>query len=1124
MATTESKSPAPAAQAGPPVPRRSWVLGALLGSAIVLLLGFPIAAGIVAEEQPIPPRAPVVLAPPIPGDPGPAVRDLPVLATADGTPARQAKLARTGLKRSAIELLGRTRGRELAALVRSNARSVGTGADVIGAERGAFGAVPPYPYRYRSLERILEQLPERLAPTQSSLATSLGARLVAGAATPAGHPNDAPIAFALLDRARRGGACAPQLNLLLLVAAQLKPVVAQVELETRRAQRACPGDPTPGWLLGQLRFQLADRSASADFRALQAEFPRSAAGWSGEADVLLARAAAQPRGRAFGARRLIREALVRLQRAAALDPDPSLHAGIAIAQAGLGRPREAAASQRRAFAGRPGSAPVLAPLVEFLEQGHEFRAAAAAADRLRRAGDLQRGPALYPFVEMGTLDARLGTLTAGEPRGPLSLGAGRMEPFTVTLYPVALAEPTALVGDLSFIPVFRPRRWFTGSERWCPEWAARRDLLLAGEPARARAGAAPDAARLGECDSADDAARLAAIGDLEAGDRAALRRRISLSGGTLELGEIDDARQNLWRWAGDLPRAERAARAWTGRAPADPLPWLRLGEVEYLRGHHESAIADFGTAIRRARERSGTWSVAEADGLLRRAAALVAAGRREQGIATYARADETATRVVSLGTDPALRDGSPVAVSEHEHVIEGGVAHAESIGYHARASAGDALREAGRVHEAAESYAAAREYVAGMRTTPEQAPEFRVERLENNQAVTDLRLGRIGDAREHSRAAVAIDPLNPAFSMTAAYVEARAGRLREAARLNRAALDADPTAYPAANDLGVLLARLGDDEGAVGALRRAVGANEDYALAWFNLGVVHGRMGPWHVLASQGALARAIKLDDDFRGRTAVPTLDASTYRSGLDLSRPLPPEWDFAGSQEGRPAVVAAAAAILLLTLSLGRALGAGAGGRNLADKWLEPVSRVLSRVPLLGRLSAPAVGVVFALAILAWKLTHESGGGMTAVLTLIAGLALLIFVVLAMRVLVARRAGADLEQATWPSGLIFGLGAGAAGFAWVPLPFVRTPESDARLSRAAPAAAGLIAVALIALTVWLDVPVTRALAIAALIAAASMLTPIKPLDGAAIAKAGPAGASLAALGLGALALLGVG
>ncbi|MBI5104770.1 MAG: hypothetical protein HZB46_07275 [Solirubrobacterales bacterium] len=479
-----------------------------------------------------------------------------------------------------------------------------------------------------------------------------------------------------------------------------------------------------------------------------------------------------------------------------------------------------------------------------------------------------------------------------------------------------------------------------------------------------------------------------------------------------------------------------------------------------------------------------------------------------------------ASRVVALGTDPSLTDSPVVPLDDHGYTAEGGVEHVQSVAYHARASAGDVLREDGRVDAAAESYAAARELVAGL----EESPDFRLERLQNNEAITDLRRGRLAAARRHARGAVAIDPQNPAFLMTAAYVEAQAGRLREAARLNRAALDADPTAYPAANDLGVLLARLGDEAGAVRALRRAVGGDERYALAWFNLGVVYGRMGPLHVLASQGALARAVQLDEAFRDRRAQPTLDASTYRTGLDLSKPLPPEWTFAGTRAARPALVAGAAAILLLTLSLGRSLASRRGGRDLADRWLEPVSRVLSRVPLLGRLSAPALGVVAALAILAWKLGHDTGGGATATLTLVAGLALLIAAVLGARILVARRAGADLHQATWPSGLLFGLGAGAAGFAWVPLPFVRAPEDEARLRRAAPAAAGLLAVALVGLTAWLDIPITRSLAVAALIIAASMLTPVKPLDGAAIAKAGAAGASLAALGLGALALVGVG
>jgi hypothetical protein len=43
-------------------------------------------------------------------------------------------------------------------------------------------------------------------------------------------------------------------------------------------------------------------------------------------------------------------------------------------------------------------------------------------------------------------------------------------------------------------------------------------------------------------------------------------------------------------------------------------------------------------------------------------------------------------------------------------------------------------------------------------------------------------------------------------------------------------------------------------------------------------------------------------------------------------------------------------------------------------------------------------------------------------------------------------------------------------------------------------------------------------------LVIVASMLTPIRPLDGAAIAKAGAAGAGVAAPALGALAWLGIG
>jgi hypothetical protein len=57
----------------------------------------------------------------------------------------------------------------------------------------------------------------------------------------------------VLDRARAGGDCAPQLDLLLLVAADANAHDPIVAAEGARALRACPGDATPGWLLGQFQ-------------------------------------------------------------------------------------------------------------------------------------------------------------------------------------------------------------------------------------------------------------------------------------------------------------------------------------------------------------------------------------------------------------------------------------------------------------------------------------------------------------------------------------------------------------------------------------------------------------------------------------------------------------------------------------------------------------------------------------------------------------------------------------------------------------------------------------------------------------------------------------------------------
>lgn len=148
MATTEPEPPARATE-GPEArrspPRRSWGLGALLGFAVVLLIAFPIGARVAADDQPVR-SPPAVVLPALPaGAQGPAVRDVPVVATAAGAPGRLVTLGRAGLGQAAIGLLGSVHGRELAALMRSRVQSVGMGEDVIGslARSGVAGRARP---------------------------------------------------------------------------------------------------------------------------------------------------------------------------------------------------------------------------------------------------------------------------------------------------------------------------------------------------------------------------------------------------------------------------------------------------------------------------------------------------------------------------------------------------------------------------------------------------------------------------------------------------------------------------------------------------------------------------------------------------------------------------------------------------------------------------------------------------------------------------------------------------------------------------------------------------------------------------------------------------------------------
>ena len=388
----------------------------LLAVCVAVLIAFPLAATVAASKQPIARASePVASAPTTPA--GSRLRDLPVFSPGGATAAaveRGLMSSDLGAMRDALraamgELFDRRQRAELERLLADG--------------RAAFGfSEPEYPFRYERLDPVLNAaLPPELDPRQTRAANDLGALLILAAVRFGGGegsvsdrlPTAAPLAFAILDRARAGGDCLPQLNLAFLLSTHELPLDAETAAELGKAGRSCPDDPTPLWLLGQFQSQRAFLSVDledpevrasaqaelrrvfATFHRLERRFPDSAAGWSGEADAELRAAYQLVERQPFSARSRFSHALTLYRRARALDPDPALAAGEARANAGLALYGAAARAQRRALAGAPRPAPLQARLIEYLERDARFEAAAIAAARLGASARFPIGPGLF---------------------------------------------------------------------------------------------------------------------------------------------------------------------------------------------------------------------------------------------------------------------------------------------------------------------------------------------------------------------------------------------------------------------------------------------------------------------------------------------------------------------------------------------------------------------------------------------------------------------------------------------------------------------------------------------------------------------------------------------------------
>jgi cellulose synthase operon protein C len=986
----------------------------------------------------------------------------------------------------------------------------------------------PYPFHYPPLDRFLDSvLPARLDAHQAGLANDLAGLLVLAAAHfRESFPGGAAAAFDLLNRARADDACIPQRNLAFLLSTDTNSRDDDTVTEFDRAATDCPGDPTPLYLLAEFQSvrvlgkgndvpgqvlpeRERIRRALATARRLQRTFPGSPAGWSAEADTDMRLGYLAEAPQPFTARNWFRRALPLYERAMALSPDPGLPAGAARSWAGQQFDDRAVTLQRRAVSGDPGSMPLQVRLIDYLERAHRFGEAADTNGRfLSGTSALPAGRSLIASPPVGVA-GEVEDAFREDATDPISLGVTDLQGVALAVGPGPGGAGGGVL-DISFIPTFRPIDGVTGENRWCREWSRRRDLVLAGRPTEALAGypsTFDDGRGLGLCLGTSESSYVAGIAELEAGDPAAARARVRKLTFELDpyrgspdprLAFLQDARQDLWRYAGDLGRARAAAEAWLRADPGDVLALDRLGEIAYLGGRFDEAPARFAAAAGAA---SG---LQRADELLKEGTALEMVGRTDDAVRVLGEATRVAEPIRAR------------AAKKFDEQTSGQAAYDE---YNAQVQMGDTRLRAHQYARAVPHYDAARRLEHLVPDVPGQRL-IRPEALENNEALTLIELGRPAEGLTLANAAVGTDPADPIFLENRGFAQVRLGRLGEGARSYRAALASDPTLYPAANDLGVILAKEGRLEAAETWLRRAAGVAPRYPLARFNLGIVLARRGD--LLASQGAFGAASTLDQSFRYRNRSLAFDDDSYFTTLDLSKPLPPDWRFSRSERRGPVAVAAVVLVLVL-VRFGRAVASEVGGGKAQERLLEMSRRrALLRRALDWRVG-PWLAIVATLAVFLWPLATAGGATLLDYLALGAGIAVLIGLAFRVRRLAARGLATPTRHRTWTPTVALGLAATAVGFGFAPMPVADHEEHPGRLHALPPLAMGVVAVVLLLIGHVTGVPVTRALGAAALVMASSMLAPIEPLDGAFVGGWASVAGSLALVALAVLVAVGV-
>jgi tetratricopeptide (TPR) repeat protein/Zn-dependent protease len=569
--------------------------------------------------------------------------------------------------------------------------------------------------------------------------------------------------------------------------------------------------------------------------------------------------------------------------------------------------------------------------------------------------------------------------------------------------------------------------------------------------------------------------------------------------------------QNLWRKYGDLERASEAAHAWIKAWPRTAQAHERLGEILFMQERWEESAAASDEAASIYDTYGGVEDPFNALAPLNNGAYMTGPGWAvlRQGVALKQMNQTKAAFNL-------IQDATSIA-----RLIEAGNfddrLDLSLLDLYARQELGQMAYDDG------EPESAMNLVNQSMDLATDLTPYIPVQRGVQQQiaAVSALALGRLDDARAYAQAALAIDPYSPLFRETLADVERTAlgtsptpgpdadpsgttdpdpedNQAPDRASViatYQAALDADPTLFSTWNNLGVLYAQLDQPDDAREAFEQALTVRPDYPIAWFNLGTAEAnRSGLASFLRSQGSFGRAASLDSSFKDRGPTYLFDDEVYQSGLDVSKPIPPEWTLTSTVRRAPSLLTLTM-ILLVSLRLAWAIGS-----NWAtSRWTRGALTIWqTENPRLSRLFTARPHAIWTTLITLGALTAVSGAtGRNEILWCAAvGACFLAAHALAPRL--SRTVTRIRHASTLPASLVtivlavFGL-----GFA-PPAPLVSPDETTpASIRRSGALALGLLAVAY-ALVAWQTaVPIARASATAGLLLVSSALLPVPPLDG---------------------------